>query len=231
MDLSVHEPTELDAMFDIIQKCQYPQLLREADLVSSIPDRYRIGEAAEMPFATALIYMSMHPIFTADLAWLGSTEYRLPCSSLLLDKVAHASKIVIEQIAARNQRLEILCVWIECERLLQAGLLWAIFVLHKHGSPVLLAHGYRDSAGDTRATSNFSGKISLIGHRGRRMEERVTGLGFHDHGVDRTSLLEPLILCTSTLKSLTGRWKQGSSHCLAWDSIYPSILNTICGVG
>lgn len=231
MDLFVHESTELDAMFDILRKCQYSQPLREADLVSSIPDRYRIGEAAEMPFATALIYLFMHPIFTADLAWLVSTEHQLPCSTMLLDKVAHASKVVIEDIAARNQPLEILCVWIECERLLQAGLIWAIFVLHKHGSPMLLANGYRDRAGDTRATSDFSGKISLTSHRGRRMEKELSDLGFHGHSVDKTSLLEPLILCTSTLKSLAGRWKQGSSHCLAWDSIYPRILNTICGVG
>ncbi|KAL2822243.1 hypothetical protein BDW59DRAFT_163835 [Aspergillus cavernicola] len=130
--LSRHRTTWLDTCIQISQLFEQEERVTEAKMALVFPQWRQDSHLREqLTPETALIYLSLHPLFTTDLTWLGSESLPdCPCSLELLLYVSHAARSYIEHLFTPSVPA-VLCIWMTLERVLRAGFVWVISVVYR----------------------------------------------------------------------------------------------------
>lgn len=96
---------------------------------------------------SATLYLSFHPLFTtSEMHSSGPLDSQ---SSRLLHIVAHSATVVISHFAKLNDENRVISVWMAAERVLEAGLVWAYYLMHQRRTAATVGHTF--SSLSTRA--------------------------------------------------------------------------------
>lgn len=98
-----------------------------------IPLQLRVlrSDKGPIPFSSATIYLALHPVFTDYLSDLCSdhTSTTQIISTGLLEIIAASASVVIDRYVQLQEEHMLLSVWIAAERVLEAGAVWATYLL------------------------------------------------------------------------------------------------------
>jgi hypothetical protein len=95
---------------------------------SLIPLSLQVDEMrSDITIHSATLYVALHPIFTTlDIISNGVLYNPL---SRLFHVVAHSARTVIDHFARLNESNSIISLWMAAERVLEAGLVWAAYLM------------------------------------------------------------------------------------------------------
>jgi hypothetical protein len=78
---------------------------------------------------SAMIYISLHPLFTASPAAIFSGRPSDQIPSELLKIVADSSRTILDAYFQRNREHKLTSIWLSAERVLEAGAVWGAYVI------------------------------------------------------------------------------------------------------
>lgn len=97
---------------------------------SLIPFRLQVtSTSSRIGIHSAMLYLTLHPIFTTSDT-LSSVSANVP-TSRLLSTVAQSAAVIIDHFACLNQDKKIISICIAAEQVLEAGLVWAAYLISR----------------------------------------------------------------------------------------------------
>ncbi|KIV91136.1 hypothetical protein PV10_05712 [Exophiala mesophila] len=81
---------------------------------------------------SARLYIALHPLFTASDAFYQPNSGAFP--SRLFHIVGNSACTIINHYALLNEETKIICVWMAAEQVLEAGLVWAVYIMSQRQS-------------------------------------------------------------------------------------------------
>jgi hypothetical protein len=95
-----------------------------------IPLELRISRGApSIDHSSAMLYIALHPIFTDQMSGLFSGQHVDRGAADLLKVIAQSASAVIDSFVLLQRENRILSVWRSAERVLEAGAVWAAYLL------------------------------------------------------------------------------------------------------
>jgi hypothetical protein len=92
----------------------------------------------ELDESALLLMLNQHPIFSTDLSWIMSSDpvAACPCSIGLFERIAQAARSYLQLMSAKQKsRQAVLSIWLTLEQVIQAGLVWIIYLLYSMKAP------------------------------------------------------------------------------------------------
>jgi hypothetical protein len=103
----------------------------ETYLESLIPTPFQVASLdSEIQISSAMIYISLHPLFTHPNRLAGRSLLDIPSPRLIL-AIAKSAAVIIDHFIKLNQRHMIVSIWLAAERVLEAGAVWAAYLIHQ----------------------------------------------------------------------------------------------------
>lgn len=81
---------------------------------------------------SARLYIALHPLFTASEAFSQPNAGAFP--SRLFHVVGNSACTIINHYALLNEENNIICLWMAAEQVLEAGLVWAVYIMNQRQS-------------------------------------------------------------------------------------------------
>jgi hypothetical protein len=158
--LSNHETTWLDISMEILQTFQgHFERNSEAVLNSVLSKHGHIHDPSyankELDESALLLTLNQHPIFSADLSWLMSSDpvATRPCSTGFFKRVSQAAQSYLQLMSNKQKsRQTVLCLWLSVEQVIQAGFVWVIYLLYTMKTPSETSIGIKLDASNPLAT-------------------------------------------------------------------------------
>ncbi|CZR64477.1 uncharacterized protein PAC_14375 [Phialocephala subalpina] len=98
-------------------------------LESLIPPTLQVSsQYSDTSMSLAILYIALHPLFTDSDLWCGGTLDEP--SSKLFGIIANSASTFIDRYAQLNGSSKIISLWMAAEKLLEAGGIWAAYVIH-----------------------------------------------------------------------------------------------------
>ncbi|KAL2433859.1 hypothetical protein ABEF95_011393 [Exophiala dermatitidis] len=85
---------------------------------------------SEISAHSATLYVALHPLFTHPDSFAGSGIFSNP-SPRIIHLIAKSSAAMIDHFTKLNQRHMIISLWMAAERVLEAGAVWAAYLMHQ----------------------------------------------------------------------------------------------------
>lgn len=105
-----------------------------------IPQHLQVGLMDyDISLSSARLYLALHPLFS--MSELGVRSILDQYSSQLFNVIARSSTQLIDHFAALSDGNKILSIWMAAEQVLEAGAVWAAYLMSRHQNPSLTQHG------------------------------------------------------------------------------------------
>ncbi|EXJ79494.1 hypothetical protein A1O1_08758 [Capronia coronata CBS 617.96] len=135
--VSTDLPDELKVMshlFDIAER--FTTLPRPSDslMESLIPLQMQLASTdSHVSIQSATLYTALHPLLTDwDMATKGMLDSH---SKRLRLVIAHSASTVINHFARLDGEKRIISLWMAADKVLEAGLVWATYLMHRRTAP------------------------------------------------------------------------------------------------
>lgn len=103
----------------------------ETYLESLIPISLQISSlSSEIKMPSATLYTALHPLFTHPDSFARSGTFNIP-SPRIIHTIAKSAAVVIDHFTRLNQRQMIISIWIAAERVVEAGAVWAAYLIRE----------------------------------------------------------------------------------------------------
>jgi hypothetical protein len=94
------------------------------------------SRCSDITLPSATLYTALHPLFTTTSDACSNSRVLSDTSSRLFHVIARSATIVIGHFDNLNQSNSIISIWMAAERVLEAGVIWASFLMsQRHTAP------------------------------------------------------------------------------------------------
>lgn len=106
---------------------------------SLIPHCLRVDAAApQLSVSSATLYIALHPLFTTHDNSSGGIP--LDTSAALFHVISRSASTIIDHFAQLNEDNTIISIWMAADRVLEAGIVWAIYSMSQRGVALVGDH-------------------------------------------------------------------------------------------
>lgn len=95
---------------------------------------------SDISIPSATLYLALHPLFTNQGIFSNPTPLNPP--SRLFHVIARSARTLIDHFAQLNENNRIISIWMAAERVLEAGLVWAAYLISQRSSSPTGEHSF-----------------------------------------------------------------------------------------